>query len=122
MRPVFSYADGEGEMSQQTRLTPAELRATAGRHDSEADSLNRERQRVQGEVSALVSGNSGALINTLKRVHEQWDGEFARIEQKLREMAEQVRNSANKLESTDETSGQDLMNVGNQGNPYAGML
>jgi WXG100 family type VII secretion target len=86
----------------QTLLTPEQVRQVANQHKQQAEQITSEQTRLRGNISTLTSVNTGAMINKLITVHEEWDSKTRQIVQNLTEMATTLNNAADRLQAQDE--------------------
>jgi WXG100 family type VII secretion target len=86
----------------KTRLTPQQVIEIANKHTQEADRITSEQSTLRSNVATLTSINSGAMIQKLITVHEEWDSKTKEIVTTLNEMATTLNRAANTLQSTDE--------------------
>ena len=86
----------------KTRLTPQQVIEIANKHSQEADRITTEQQTLQSNINTLTSINSGAMIQKLITVHQEWDAKTKEIVSTLNEMATTLSRAANTLQSTDE--------------------
>ena len=86
----------------KTRLTPTQVIEIANKHTQEAERITSEQSRLRSNIATLTSINSGAMIQKLITVHDEWDSKTNEIVSTLREMATTLSRAANTLQSTDE--------------------
>lgn len=87
----------------KTRLTPQQVIEIANKHSQEADRITTEQQQLANNVATLTSINSGAMIQKLITVHQEWDSKTKEIVSTLNEMATTLNRAANTLQTTDES-------------------
>lgn len=88
----------------QTKLTPEQVIEIANKHKQEAEHITSEQTRLRSNISTLTSINSGAMIEKLIVVHQEWDTKTSQIVTNLNEMATTLNNAANTLRSQDESA------------------
>ncbi|MFC3895275.1 WXG100 family type VII secretion target [Lentzea rhizosphaerae] len=86
----------------KTRLTPQQVIEIANKHSQEAERITSEQRTLQNNINTLTSINSGAMIQKLITVHQEWDAKTKEIVSTLNEMATTLSRAANTLQSTDE--------------------
>ncbi|PWK85546.1 WXG100 family type VII secretion target [Lentzea atacamensis] len=86
----------------KTRLTPQQVIEIANKHSQEADRITSEQQQLRSNVATLTSINSGAMIQKLITVHQEWDTKTSEIVTTLGEMATTLNRAANTLQAQDE--------------------
>jgi WXG100 family type VII secretion target len=86
----------------KTRLTPQQVIEIANKHSQEADRITTEQRTLANNINTLTSINSGAMIQKLITVHQEWDSKTKEIVSTLNEMATTLSRAANTLQSTDE--------------------
>jgi WXG100 family type VII secretion target len=88
----------------KTRLTPSQVIEIANKHKQEADRITSEQSQLRSNVATLTSINSGAMIQKLITVHQEWDSKTKEIVSTLEEMATTLNRAANTLQQTDESA------------------
>lgn len=87
----------------KTKLTPQQVIEIANKHQQEADRISTEQKQLANNVSTLTSINSGAMIQKLITVHQEWDNKTREIVTTLNEMATTLNRAADRLRTTDES-------------------
>lgn len=87
----------------QTKLTPQQVIEIANKHQQQAEQVTSEQTRLRSQISTLTSINSGAMINKLITVHQEWDTKTTQIVTNLNEMATTLNRAANTLQQQDES-------------------
>ena len=85
-----------------TKLTPSEVTAMAGRHRTCADDITSQQRSLTGHISTLTSVNSGRMMQRLLEVHQEWDRLTKDIVTNLTTMATTLDSVAQDLRSQDE--------------------
>lgn len=85
-----------------TKLTPAEVSAMAGRHRTCADDITGQQRDLTNHISTLTSTNQGRMMQRLIEVHQDWDRLTANIVENLQTMARTLDSAAQQLQSQDE--------------------
>ncbi|KJK42619.1 hypothetical protein UK23_36275 [Lentzea aerocolonigenes] len=88
----------------KTRLTPTQVIEIANKHSQEADRITTEQTTLQNNINTLTSINSGAMIQKLITVHQEWDSKTKEIVSTLNEMAQTLSRAAHTLQTTDESA------------------
>lgn len=86
----------------KTRLTPQQVIEIANKHQQEADRITQEQSTLRSNVATLTSINSGAMIQKLITVHQEWDAKTKEIVSTLNEMATTLNRAAHTLQAQDE--------------------
>lgn len=85
-----------------TKLTPSEVSAMAGRHRTCADDITNQQRSLTGHISTLTSVNSGRMMQRLLEVHQEWDRLTRDIVTNLTTMATTLDSVAQDLRTQDE--------------------
>ena len=85
-----------------TKLTPSEVSAMAGRHRTCADDITAQQRSLTGHISTLTSVNSGRMMKRLLEVHQEWDRLTNDIVSNLQTMAKTLDSVSESLRSEDE--------------------
>lgn len=87
-----------------TKLTPAEVSATAGRHRTVADDITSQQRDLSNHISTLTTTNQGQMMRRLVDVHEEWNRLTTNIVENLQTMARTLDSAAQNLQSRDESN------------------
>jgi uncharacterized protein YukE len=85
-----------------TKLTPADVSAMAGKHRAVAEEITGQQRTLTGHISTLTSVNSGRMMQRLLEVHQEWDRLTKDIVTNLTTMATTLDSVAQNLQSEDE--------------------
>ena len=99
-------------ITSNTRLTPEQVNNIANQHDQVADDITTQQRALDANTSNVVRANSGALINTLTSVHQNWDSKTTDIVTQLRHMAQDMRIAATQLGTEDQANAQATARAG----------
>jgi WXG100 family type VII secretion target len=95
-------------MAGNTKLTPAEVSAMAGRHRTCADDITTQQRGLTTQISTLTSVNSGRMMQRLHEVHEEWNRLTTDIVSNLTQMATTLDSAAQNLQREDEQNASTL--------------
>jgi WXG100 family type VII secretion target len=87
-----------------TKLTPAEVSAMAGKHRTCADDITSQQRTLTSHISTLTTVNSGRMMQRLLEVHQEWNRLTTDIVTNLTTMATTLDSVAKNLQSEDETN------------------
>lgn len=95
-----------------TKLNPDQIRTQATRHETTADNIVQQLERLRGEVSSTLALSESAATRALNTTTDRWiDSVKNSVLQHLRSMAENIRRESAGQEAMDEESMQTILNV-----------
>ena len=87
-----------------TKLTPAEVRAMAGKHRACGEDITSQQRTLTSHISTLTTVNSGRMMQRLLEVHQEWNRLTTDIVTNLTTMATTLDSVAQNLQSEDESN------------------
>lgn len=91
-----------------TKLTPAVVRAMATKHRACADDITGKQRVLAGNITTLTTVNSGRMMQRLVEVHQEWDRLTKDIVTNLTTMATTLDSAAQNLQAEDERNASGL--------------
>lgn len=88
-------------MAQTTQIDHGAFQAIIQKHSDVQEYIQRQQQQIRSEVEQAQAQNSGAMINSLVSVHDEWDAKMNDVNKNLTNMIEAMKTTLQHLQQQD---------------------
>lgn len=88
-------------MATSTQIDQGTFNSVIQKHQGVQEYIQQQRSQVASEVENAYAQNSGAMINSLVSVHEDWDAKMNDIIQNLEQMIKSLQTTRDRLHTQD---------------------
>ncbi|MFD2420685.1 hypothetical protein [Amycolatopsis pigmentata] len=88
-------------MAQTTQIDHSAFQQIIQKHADVQSYIQQQQAQIRSEVEQAQAQNSGAMINSLVSVHDDWDAKMNDINNNLNQMIDAMKTTLSKLQAQD---------------------